>query len=173
MNLGAIFIGSIIALACTTAICQSENSSVLSAMDKSGFFSKNKNRESNASVIFSIEQAISKGGNIAETDGFGNSPLGNVMAFAVTHADGVDANPILKAIIRLGADVNRPIGPKAEEIYPLCFPFLWGTFNNEVVHILLNAGASRTIKCNGMTLIEVAQQQALNPKLVEILQNHR
>jgi hypothetical protein len=116
---------------------------------------------------------IANGGNIAETDSFGNSPLGNALAYAVTHTDGIDANPIVKAIIRLGADVNKPIGPKGEEIYPLCFPFLWGTFNNEVVHVLLNAGASKTIKCNGVALNEVAQMQTLNPKLLEILVNHK
>jgi hypothetical protein len=173
MNLRVFFFGTIMILACTSAFCQNQDASVLSVMNKSSFFTEAKNRESNASVIFSVEQAIANGGNIAETDSFGNSPLGNALAFAVTRSDGIDANPLVKAIIRLGADINKPIGPKGEEIYPLCFPFLWGTFNNEVVHILLSAGASKTIKCNGMTLIEVARQQTLNAKLVEILQNHR
>jgi hypothetical protein len=173
MNLRVFFIGVLMVSACTTAICQNQNSSVLNVMNTSSFFSKAKNRESNASVIFSVEQAIANGGNIAETYSFGNSPLGIALAFAVTHTDGIDANPIVKAIIRLGADVNKPIGPKGEEIFPLCFPFLWGTFNNEVVHVLLNAGASKTMKCNGVTLNEVAQMQTLNPKLLETLVNYR
>jgi hypothetical protein len=42
MNLRVVFIGLMIVLACTSAICQNQNSSVLNVMNNSSFFQKLK-----------------------------------------------------------------------------------------------------------------------------------
>ncbi len=155
------------ALISTSANSRTHAVSVLAFFQNSSFFSDSKNQASDASVIFPIENAIASGGKIDEANAYSSTPLGNALAAAVTRPDGVGGNPIEKATIRLGGVLDQPIGPKREEVYPLCFPFVWGAVNIERVHILLSAGATKAIKFNGMTPIEVARQQTLDPNSSE------
>jgi hypothetical protein len=158
---------------CREAAGQAAPPSVLKISQNSSFFSDQKAREPIASVIYSMERAIAAGAHVDEADQYGVTAFWNVLVYATTNSEGAQANPLVKALIRLGADVNRPMEPNGGKIYPVCAPFLWGTLNNELLPILLNAGAIKTIKCNGQSLDELAVTQTINPKLREILQKHQ
>jgi hypothetical protein len=158
---------------CREAAGQAAPPSVLKISQTSSFFSEQRAREPIASVVRSMEQAVAAGASVDEADPYGSTAFWNVLGYAVTNSEGAQANPIVKALIRLGADVNRPMELDGGKLYPVCAPLLWGTLNNELLAILLNAGATRTIRCYGQSLDELAVQQTINPKLREILQRHQ
>jgi hypothetical protein len=164
----AIFITT---LSCDGALAQKKAPSALQVAENSSFFKvrDRKVRESAADVIASLERAVKAGADINETDSDGNSAFMYALAYAVTNIDGAEANPIVKALFRLGVDVNKLVGPSGEAYYPICLPLIWGTFNYDLLNMLLDAGASTKVKCEGLSLEETARRQTISPDLLPIL----
>jgi hypothetical protein len=125
-------------------------------------------------LIASLEGAAKAGADINEVDKDGNSAFTYALVFAATNLEGESGNPVVKALFRLGVDVNRPlaIGFSGEKIYPLCLPLVWPTFNSDLLDLLFEAGASNTVKCDGLSLEETAKRQSINPNLLKILKKH-
>lgn len=131
--------------------------SALKVAENSSFFKDRKGGESAAVVVASLESAVKAGADVNEADSDGNSAFTYALAYSVTNIDGVKANSIVKALFRLGVDVNKPIGPTVEALHPICAPLIWGTFNYDLSDILLDAGASTKVKCNGLSLEDTAR----------------
>jgi hypothetical protein len=156
----------------TGAFAQQNSPSALQIARKSSFFTEGRVRESAADLIASFDRAVKAGADINEVDTDGSSAFTYALVYAVTNSEGAGANPILKALFRLGVDVNKPIGPTGGSIYPVCATLIWGTFNNDLLDLLFDAGASKKVKCDGLSLEDAAKRQSINPELLTILKKH-
>ena len=163
---------SIATLTCDGAFAQITAPSALQVAESSSFFKDQKVRESAADVIASLERTVKAGADINQTDSNGNNALTYALVFAVTNRHGAEANPIVKALFRLGVDVNRQIGPAGEAIHPICAPLIWGAFNYDLLDILLTTGASKKVKCNGLSLEETASMHGNSADFLPILKKH-
>ena len=157
---------------CTGVFAQQTSRSALQVAERSSFFADVKERESAASLISSFERAVKAGADIYEADKDGNSAFLYAIAFTVTNSEGESGNPVVKALIRLGVDVNRPIGAPNERIFPICFPLILGPFNNELLELLIDAGASKKVLCDGPSVEDTAKRQSTNPYLLKILKKY-
>ena len=125
-------------------------------------------------LIASIRKAVAEGANMYETDEYGNDAFAFAVTCATTNAVQQDeANKVVRLMLDLGREVNRPwIGP-GQRVAPICLPLLYGTWNTDLVELMFRAGVAASTECEGKSLEDSAGSTHWSQRLVEIIRRYR
>jgi hypothetical protein len=125
-------------------------------------------------LIASIRKAAAEGANLYETDEYGNDAFAFAVTCATTNAvQQEEANKVVRLMIDLGRDVNRPWIGAGQRVAPICLPLLYGTWNTDLVELMFRAGLAPSTECQGKSLEDSAASTHWSQRIVEIIRRYR